>query len=78
MRAALAFLLALLAVHEILSRALDRVDLVERLLAPGPDALVALPFALLLYAVRLVLVFVALALPRTLASWARAIRRGSS
>lgn len=49
----------LLLAHELLVRGLDRLDLIERLLSPGLDALVALPFALALYAIRLVLLFIA-------------------
>ena len=59
MKKAIAFLLILLVTHEVLARALDHAELVERLLAPGPDALVALPFAALLYVVRFTLNFVA-------------------
>lgn len=58
MKKAIAAVIALVAVHELLARALDRVDWIERLLAPGPDVLVAIPFALVLYALRLALVFV--------------------
>lgn len=55
--AALAILFALGLAHEALVLALDRAELVEQLLAPGWDALVALPAAALLYVVRLALVF---------------------
>jgi hypothetical protein len=50
--------LALLALaHEGLALLLDRAELIERLLSPGPAALVALPAAALLYVLRLGLVF---------------------
>ncbi|UJR86441.1 Hypothetical protein I5071_85360 [Sandaracinus amylolyticus] len=52
--------IALLAItHEALAIALDRADLIERLLSPSADALIAIPFALALYAIRLLLLFVA-------------------
>lgn len=54
----LSTLAALAIAHGLLARWLDDAELIERLLAPGPDALVALPAALVLYALRLALMFV--------------------
>ncbi len=54
----LAALAVMAVVHELLAWALDSADLIERLLAPGPEALIAIPAALLLYALRLGLLFV--------------------
>lgn len=54
---ALVALASLGIVHELLARALDAHDLIERLLSPGNGALVAIPTALVLYALRLFLVF---------------------
>jgi hypothetical protein len=55
--AVLGLLGALALAHELLAAALDRAELVELLLSPSLDALVALPLALLLYALRLGLLF---------------------
>lgn len=71
MRRPIVLVLALVGAHELLARVLDRFDLVERLLAPGGEALAALPLAGLLYALRLTALFVApplfaIALARTL------------
>jgi len=78
LRRALIATLVLLLAHELLARALDRLDLIERLLSPGLDALIALPFALVLYAIRLALVFVAPAVVAIAAIRALPIRTGSS
>ena len=50
-------LAAMVGAHELLARALDAAELIERLLALGPDALLAIPAAVLLYALRLALMF---------------------
>lgn len=54
----LAVLAALAIAHELLARALDGAGLIERLLSPGPETLIAIPAALLLYALRLGSIFV--------------------
>jgi hypothetical protein len=59
LRRTLVAVLALVLAHELLAKGLDRLELIERLLSPGWDALIALPLALVLYAIRLALLFVA-------------------
>ncbi|WP_053237125.1 hypothetical protein [Sandaracinus amylolyticus] len=59
MKRVLVAVVVLAIAHEVLAIALDRADLIERLLSPSVDALIAIPFALALYAMRLVLFFVA-------------------
>ena len=54
-----AAVLALVAVHEVLARGLDRADFIARLLAPaGAGVVLSLLAALALYGLRIVLVFV--------------------
>ncbi len=57
MRRILVALFVLALVHELLARWLDGAELIERLLAPGPGAVIAIPAALVFYVLRLGLVF---------------------
>jgi hypothetical protein len=53
-----AVVLVLVALHEVLARGLDRADLIARLLAPaGAGVVLSLLAALVLYGLRIALVF---------------------